>query len=96
MHKNYPALNELKEALCDAGDEIIENPENFSHEYGDKILSLKIVNDVDEAVLHINKYGSGHTDSILSENKENTEKFMNYVDSAGVYHNVSTRFSDGF
>lgn len=96
VHKNYPALNELKEALCDAGVEIIENPENFSHEYGDKIVSLKIVNDVDEAILHINKYGSGHTDSILSENKENTEKFMNYVDSAGVYHNVSTRFSDGF
>ena len=49
-----------------------------------------------EAILHINKFGSGHTDSILTEDKNNAEKFMNYVDSAGVYHNTSTRFSDGF
>ncbi len=96
VHKDYPQLDELKNALKTAGVKIVENPEDFSHEYGDKIVSLKVVNDTDEAIAHINKYGSGHTDSILSEDSKNVEKFMNYVDSAGVYHNVSTRFSDGF
>ena len=51
---------------------------------------------MDEAIAHINKYGSGHTDCIITENLENAQKFMNEVDSAGVYHNVSTRFADGF
>lgn len=96
VHKEYPQLDELKNALKAADVKIVENPEDFSHEYGDKIVSLKVVNDTDEAMAHINKYGSGHTDSILSEDSKNVEKFMNYVDSAGVYHNVSTRFSDGF
>ncbi len=96
VHKNYPAIDELKKALCDAGVKIVENPENFSHEWGEKIVSFKIVDNVDEAIAHINKYGSGHTDSILSENAQNVKKFMDYVDSAGVYHNASTRFSDGF
>lgn len=96
VHKEYPQLDELKNALKAADVKIVENPEDFSHEYGDKIVSLKVVNDTDEAIAHINKYGSGHTDSILSEDSKNVEKFMNYVDSAGVYHNVSTRFSDGF
>ncbi len=96
VHKEYPQLDELKNALKAADVKIVENPEDFSHEYGDKIVSLKVVNDTDEAIAHINKYGSGHTDSILSEDNKNVEKFMNYVDSAGVYHNVSTRFSDGF
>lgn len=65
-------------------------------EYGDKEISLKIVENTEEAYNHINKYGSHHTDSIVSENKDNIEKFMTYVDSANVYANTSTRFSDGF
>lgn len=65
-------------------------------EYGDKEASLKIVENTEEAYNHINKYGSHHTDSIVSENKDNIEKFMTYVDSANVYTNTSTRFSDGF
>ena len=69
---------------------------DWQTEYGDKILSIKIVKNVEEAIFHINKFGSGHTDCIVSENKENVEKFMSLVDSAGVYHNVSTRFADGF
>ena len=96
VHKDFKGIDELKSALLEAGVKIVENPQDFSVEYGDKIVSFKLVNSVDEAIKHINKYGSGHTDSILSENSENVEKFMNYVDSAGVYHNVSTRFSDGF
>lgn len=96
VHKDFKGIDELKSALLEAGVKIVENPQDFSVEYGDKIVSFKLVNSADEAIKHINKYGSGHTDSILSENKNNVEKFMNYVDSAGVYHNVSTRFSDGF
>lgn len=65
-------------------------------EYGDKEVSLKIVENTEEVYNHINKYGSHHTDSIISENKDNIEKFMTYVDSANVYANTSTRFSDGF
>ena len=96
VHKDFKGIDEFKSALLEAGVKIVENPQDFSVEYGDKIVSFKLVSSVDEAIKHINKYGSGHTDSILSENKNNVEKFMNYVDSAGVYHNVSTRFSDGF
>ncbi len=96
IHKNYKFLNELKQNLKENGIKIEENPQDFSFEYGDKILSLKIVNNIDEAIEHINKYGSGHTDSILSNNKENIEKFMNLVDSSSVFANCSTRFSDGF
>lgn len=96
VHKNYKELDSLKEALVNSGVKIVENPDTFSKEYGDKIVSLKVVDSLEEAILHINKFGSGHTDSILTEDKNNAEKFMNYVDSAGVYHNTSTRFSDGF
>lgn len=96
VHKNYKELDSLKDALVNSGVKIVENPDTFSKEYGDKIVSLKVVDSLEEAILHINKFGSGHTDSILTEDKNNAEKFMNYVDSAGVYHNTSTRFSDGF
>lgn len=65
-------------------------------EYGEKILSVKIVSSIDEAISHINTFGSGHTDCIITENDENAEKFMMFVDSAGVYKNISTRFADGF
>ncbi len=70
--------------------------DDWNREYGDKILSIKTVNSLDEAINHINKYGSKHTDCIISENDENAEKFMSLVDSSGVYKNISTRFADGF
>lgn len=70
--------------------------EDWATEYGDKILAIKIVSGVDEAIEHINIYGSGHTDCIISDDKTCVEKFMALVDSAGVYNNVSTRFADGF
>lgn len=82
---------EVKKILSDIG--IVKD---WHKEYGDKEVSLKIVDNVEEAYKHINKYSSHHTDSIISENKENIEKFMTFVDSANVYSNVSTRFSDGF
>lgn len=70
--------------------------EDFETEYLDLILSAKTVQTIDEAVLHINKYGSHHTDCIVTEDAEAAEYFMRMVDSAGVYQNCSTRFSDGF
>ena len=65
-------------------------------EYLDLIVSVKLVEDMDEAITHINRFGSHHTDCIITENAEQANKFMQMVDSAGVYQNCSTRFADGF
>jgi len=70
--------------------------EDFKTEYLDYIVSMKIVDDTAEAVAHINKYGSHHTDAIVTEDDEAAKEFMAGVDSAGVYRNCSTRFADGF
>lgn len=70
--------------------------EDFRTEYLDYILSVKIVDSIEEAVSHINTYGSHHTDCIITEDKCASEQFMQSVDSAGVYQNCSTRFADGF
>ena len=70
--------------------------DDWHTEYSDLILSIKIVENIEDAIAHINKYGSKHTDGIVTTNLENAEKFLNEVDSAGVYHNCSTRFADGF
>lgn len=75
--------------------EIMEEAE-FHTEYLDMVLSVKLVDSLEEAVRHINTYGSHHTDCILTENPEHAETFMQLVDSAGVYQNCSTRFADGF
>ncbi len=96
IHKNFSKKDELLAALQLEEIELITNPQSWSIEYGDKILSVKFVEDINEAIQHINTYGSGHTDCILTNNIKNAQKFMNEVDSSGVYHNVSTRFADGF
>ena len=70
--------------------------EEFNTEYLDLIVSVKLVENVQEAVAHINRFGSHHTDCIITEKKETAEIFMQLVDSAGVYQNCSTRFADGF
>ncbi len=69
---------------------------DWQTEYLDLILSIKIVDDLEEAITHIQKYSSKHTDGIITENLSTANKFMNEVDSAGVFHNCSTRFADGF
>lgn len=93
------------EGIVIKGDETIQNlgeniepatEEDWGTEYSDKIVSIKITNDIIEAIDHINYYGSGHTDCIITEDKHQTKIFMNLVDSAGVYHNASTRFADGY
>lgn len=70
--------------------------EEFHTEYLDLIVSVKLVDNVEEAISHINFYGSHHTDCIITENDETAVIFMEMVDSAGVYRNCSTRFADGF
>ena len=69
--------------------------EDFFVEYGDNILNIKVVDGVEAAAAHIALYGSGHSDSIISENYQNVEYFLNRVDSACVYANASTRFTGG-
>ncbi len=70
--------------------------EDWETEYSDLILSIKIVDSLSEAITHINEYGSKHTDAIVTEDIEAAENFLSLVDAAGVYHNCSTRFADGF
>ena len=70
--------------------------QDWATEYSDLILSVKIVADLDDAIAHINRYGSRHTDAIVTEDNAAAKKFMEEVDAAGVFQNASTRFADGF
>ena len=76
--------------------EIINGGNAWAHEHSDLIIAIRIVENELEAIKHINEYGSGHTDCIITEDRQACELFMDLVDSAGVYCNVSTRFADGF
>ena len=96
IHENFKKSNDLLASLQLSEIKLVSNPDSWDIEYGDKILSYKFVKSVDEAIEHINTYGSGHTDCIITKDLLNAEKFMNNVDSAGVYFNASTRFADGF
>jgi glutamate-5-semialdehyde dehydrogenase len=85
---------------CEKSVKIIDigpaSEEDWKTEYLDYKLSIKIVDDMDEAIEHINRYGSGHTDTIVTSNSRNAGKFMELVDSGCVFWNCSTRFSDGY
>lgn len=112
VHKNVAEklMPMLREALSHSGVEyrcdefskqytegsLEATEEDFGKEYLDYILSVKTVENVEEAVAHINKYNTGHSDAIVTENEENAQYFLNNVDSACVYVNASTRFTDGF
>ena len=96
IHKDFNKKDELLAALQLEEIKLELNPDDWATEYGDRILSVKFVDNIEQAIAHINKYGSGHTDSIITNDLNNAERFMNEVDSAGVYHNASTRFADGF
>lgn len=102
-------LPRIKEALeekgvnicgCARTQEIISvaaaREEDWQTEYLDHKLAIRVVNDLDGAIQHINEYGSGHTDSIVTGSKGNAARFMSLVDSGNVFWNCSTRFSDGF
>ncbi|OHB47636.1 MAG: glutamate-5-semialdehyde dehydrogenase [Planctomycetes bacterium GWF2_40_8] len=84
--KSRKMLPEMKQAT----------EEDWSTEYLEKILSVKIVSSIDDAIRHISVYGSSHSDAIITEDKSNAKKFTDEVDSAAVYVNASTRFTDGF
>lgn len=85
---------------CPATRKVIDvslaTEDDWKTEYLDYKLSIKVVADLDEAIRHINTYGSGHTDAIITENRANAMRFMELVDSGNVFWNCSTRFSDGF
>lgn len=70
--------------------------EDYATEYLDKMVAIKTVQSVDEAIQHINQYGTSHSESIITENDAHAIQFLNEVDAAAVYHNASTRFTDGF
>jgi glutamate-5-semialdehyde dehydrogenase len=104
-------LSPMFEKLMDGGVEVradhiasqyssrsisILSDDDWSNEYLDYIVGFRVVNSLQEAVDHINKYGSHHTDAIITTNKEIAHEFMGKVDSASVFWNASTRFSDGY
>ena len=97
VHKDVAEelLPRLAEAMPNVEIIPAKGEEDFV-EYLDYKVTAKVVEDLKEAIDHINRYGSHHTDAILTENEETAETFMHYVDSAGVYWNCSTRFADGF
>ncbi|MDD3339593.1 MAG: glutamate-5-semialdehyde dehydrogenase [Lachnospiraceae bacterium] len=95
LAENHVQIRGTKEVNNLIGCEVIDD-NAFDQEYLDLILGIKLVDNVQEAIDHINRFGSHHTDSILTENDAAAATFMQMVDSAGVYQNCSTRFADGF
>ncbi|HXX43428.1 MAG TPA: glutamate-5-semialdehyde dehydrogenase [Candidatus Acidoferrales bacterium] len=88
---------DLKTRVLLPGESIVPATEkDWATEYGDLILSIKVVADLDEAIDHVNSWGSRHTDAIVTEDPAAARRFLNEVDSAGVFHNASTRFADGY
>jgi len=105
--QSLSVLDDIIQALNDAGVKVngseevaekygLDRVEGWHHEYGDLEVSVKIVDSIDQAIDHINKYGSGHSEVILTENSENKQKFLSLVDASSVMVNCSTRFADGF
>lgn len=109
LNKNFPYIKEMIEVLIKAGVEIRgekelqslnsqvkeANEADFYEEYLDMILSVKLVESMEAAISFIRKYGSGHSDAIVTKDYQAAENFLNLVDSATVYVNASTRFTDG-
>ncbi|AFZ18501.1 glutamate-5-semialdehyde dehydrogenase [Allocoleopsis franciscana] len=84
------------EVTCQILEMAAATEEDWSTEYNDLVLSIKVVDSLEEAIAHINTYGSRHTDAIVTEDPNIADTFLNQVDSANVFHNCSTRFADGF
>jgi glutamate-5-semialdehyde dehydrogenase len=111
VHKNYAAkhIQSLAEQFYNRNVELrgctetmklltnikLATDEDYATEYNDYILNMKIVESVDEAIVHIRQFGTMHSECIVTETTEHAERFMNEIDAAAVYHNASTRFTDG-
>jgi glutamate-5-semialdehyde dehydrogenase len=95
VHRNFKDVDKVLGALREAGVEL-RMETDFGEEFLDLIMSVHTVADMDEAIAHIHSHGSAHTDAIVTEDAANAQRFLNEVDSAGVYWNASTRFADGF
>ena len=76
-------------------DAVKATQDDWGREYGDLILACRVVDSMDEALAHIQDYGTGHSEAIITENKQSAAQFLESVDAAAVYHNASTRFTDG-
>ncbi len=85
--------DEATQKLVDGS--IAATEEDWATEYADYIISTRVVKDIDEAIEHIRKYSTGHSEAIVTENYTNAQRFLNEVDAAAVYVNASTRFTDG-
>ncbi|MGA5688359.1 glutamate-5-semialdehyde dehydrogenase [Cytobacillus pseudoceanisediminis] len=108
VHREWGDLNDLVLALEEkgvtihgdegvCGEKIIPAvEEDWATEYLGFEVALKVAESVEEAIIHINRFGTKHSEAIVSSNPDNVEKFLNEVDAAAVYHNASTRFTDGF
>ncbi|MFD1955679.1 glutamate-5-semialdehyde dehydrogenase [Paenibacillus thailandensis] len=112
VHEAFAArsLNELLQPFAEAGVEIrgcertaavlpgikLAGPADYATEYNDYIMNVRIVSGLDEALDHIAAYGTKHSECIVTESGANAERFLQEVDAAAVYHNASTRFTDGF
>lgn len=87
--------DEISHSICSDGT-IPATEDDYYTEYNDYIISVKVVNGVADAIEHINKYNTKHSEAIITDSYENAQKFLNEVDAAAVYVNASTRFTDGF
>jgi glutamate-5-semialdehyde dehydrogenase len=84
-----------EETLEICSDVLLATEDDYGREFLDYIISVKVVDDVDRAIEHINKFGTGHSEAIITDSYTNSQKFLNEIDAAAVYVNASTRFTDG-
>lgn len=96
LQKKHVELRADEKAMMFMPGAVPAVPEDWGTEYLDYILSIKIVYSVEEAIAHINRYNTGHSEAIITENYTHAQKFLDQVDAAAVYVNASTRFTDGF
>ena len=110
VHRGFPHLRAVGDALLAAGVRLRACPDaaarltastpagdgDWGAEYGDLVLAVKLVDDVEDAIAHIHRHGSGHTDAVVTEDPAVAARFLRAVDSASVFHNASTRFADGY
>ncbi len=83
-------------SLANINDIVLATDDDWAAEYSDLIISIKVVDDTEDALAHIDAYGSRHTETIVTEDAATAAHFMTSVDAAGVFHNASTRFADGY